>query len=46
MLLCFNATAVLTAAVACQFVGKTLNILADWVREGDPGSCVGAPASR
>jgi hypothetical protein len=41
VLLCLNATAVVTTAVACQFVGKTLNILADWVREGDPGSCVG-----
>jgi hypothetical protein len=40
-LLCLNATATLTTAVACQFVGKTLNILAAWVREGDPGSCVG-----
>jgi hypothetical protein len=40
VLLCLNATAVLTTAVAGQFVGKTLNILADWAREGDPGSCV------
>jgi hypothetical protein len=38
--LCLNATQSLTAAVACQFVGKALNILADWVREGDPGAVV------
>jgi hypothetical protein len=39
--LCLNATAVVTTAVAVQFAGKTLNVLADWVREGDPGSCLG-----
>jgi hypothetical protein len=38
--LCLNATAVVTTAVACQFAGKTLHILADYVREGDPGTCV------
>jgi hypothetical protein len=36
--LCLNATAVVTTAVAVQLAGKTLNVLADWVREGDPGS--------
>jgi hypothetical protein len=40
VLLCLNATATLTTAVACQFVGKTLTILAAWVREGDPGAVV------
>ena len=40
VLLGLNATATLTTAVACQFVGKTLNILAAWVREGDPGAVV------
>src|SRR6516162_9307321 len=39
--LCLNATAVVTTAVAVQLAGKTLNVLADWVREGDPGSCLG-----
>jgi hypothetical protein len=38
--LCLNATQSLTTAVACQFVGKALHILADWVREGDPGAVV------
>ena len=38
--LCLNATQSLTTAVACQFVGKALYILADWVREGDPGAVV------
>jgi hypothetical protein len=40
VLLCLNATAVVTTAVAVQLAGKTLNVLADWVREGDPGTCV------
>jgi hypothetical protein len=40
VLLCLNATGTLTTAVACQFAGKTLNILAAWVREGDPGAVV------
>jgi hypothetical protein len=39
--LCLNATQSLTTAVACQFVGKALYVLADWVREGDPGAVVG-----
>jgi hypothetical protein len=39
--LCLNATQSLTTAVACQFLGKALHILADWVREGDPGAVVG-----
>jgi hypothetical protein len=39
--LCLNATQSLTTAVACQFVGKALYILADWIREGDPGAVVG-----
>jgi hypothetical protein len=26
--------------VACQFIGKALYILADWIREGDPGAVV------
>ena len=38
--LCLNATAVVTTAVAVQLAGKTLHILADWVREGDPGSAL------
>jgi hypothetical protein len=38
--LCLNATQSLTTAAACQFVGKALYILADWVREGDPGAVV------
>jgi hypothetical protein len=38
--LCLNATAVVTTAVAVQLAGKTLNVLADWVREGDPGSAL------
>jgi hypothetical protein len=38
--LCLNASKSLTTAVACQFVGKALHILADWVREGDPGAVV------
>src|SRR6516164_9495558 len=38
--LCLNATAVVTTAVAVQLVGKTLNILADYVRDGDPGTVV------
>jgi len=37
---CLNATAVVTTGVAVQLAGKTLNILADWVREGDPGSAL------
>jgi hypothetical protein len=39
--LCLNATAVVTTAIAVQLAGKTLNVLADWVREGDPGSSLG-----
>jgi hypothetical protein len=39
--LCLNAIQSLTTAVACQFVGKALHILADWVREGDPGAVLG-----
>ena len=39
--LCLNATQSLTTAVACQFVSKAFHILADWVREGDPGAVVG-----
>jgi hypothetical protein len=39
--LCLNATAVVTTAIAVQLAGKTLNILADYVREGDPGNCLG-----
>src|SRR6516164_3478427 len=38
--LCLNATAVVTTAVAVQLAGKALNVLADWVREGDPGSAL------
>src|SRR6516164_3573094 len=38
--LCLNATAVVTTAIAVQLAGKTLHILADWVREGDPGSAL------
>jgi hypothetical protein len=38
--LCLNATKSLMTAVASQFVGKALYILADWVREGDPGGVV------
>jgi hypothetical protein len=38
--LCLNATPVVTTAVVIQLAGKTLNILADYVREGDPGSAL------
>jgi hypothetical protein len=38
--LCLNAAQVLTTGVACQFVGKALHILGDWVRAGDPGAVV------
>jgi hypothetical protein len=39
--LCLNATRAVTTAVAVQFVGQALHVLADWVREGEPGATVG-----
>jgi hypothetical protein len=38
--LCLNATRAVTTAVAVQFVGQGLHVLADWVREGEPGATV------
>jgi hypothetical protein len=38
--LCLNATKSVTTAVAVQFVGQGLHVLADWVREGEPGAIV------
>ena len=38
--LCLNATRSLTTAVAVQFVGKALHVLADCVREADPGVAI------
>ena len=38
--LCLNADNGLTTAVLVQFVEGELNVLADWVREGDPGAVV------
>jgi hypothetical protein len=38
--LCLNATKAVTTAVAVQFVGQGLHVLADWVREGEPGATV------
>lgn len=32
-----NATNQFTTAVLCQFIRGTLYVIADWVREGDPG---------
>ena len=40
VVLCLNATRSLTTAVAVQFVGKALYVLADHVREADPGVAV------
>jgi len=39
--LALNADAGVTTAVLVQFVDGGLHVLADWVREGDPGACVG-----
>src|SRR5262249_21599997 len=36
--LAINATQVCTTAALCQLVDGRLTVLADWVREGDPGS--------
>jgi len=38
--LCLNATRSVTTAVAVQFVGQALHVLADWVRRGEPGDVV------
>jgi hypothetical protein len=38
--LCLNATKAVATAVAVQFVGQGLHVLADWVREGEPGTTV------
>jgi hypothetical protein len=40
VVLCLNATRSLTTAVAVQFVGKALHVLADHVREADPGVAI------
>jgi hypothetical protein len=40
VVLCLNATRSLTTAVAVQFVGKALYVLADYVREADLGVAV------
>lgn len=39
--LALNAADGLTTGVLVQFVEGELNVLADWVREGDPGATVG-----
>lgn len=36
--LALGATRQYTTAVLCQIAGGTLRVLADWVREGDPGA--------
>jgi len=38
--LCLNATRSVTTAVAVQFVGQALHVLADWVHKGEPGDVV------
>ena len=38
--LCLGSRYGYTTAVLVQFAGGVLNILADYVREGDPGSCL------
>jgi hypothetical protein len=40
IVLCLNATRSRTTAVAVQFVGKALHVLADYVREADPGVAI------
>ena len=35
--LCLNATAAYTAAALVQYIDGALRIIADWMREGDPG---------
>lgn len=39
--LAMNATATLTTAVLVQYIDGTLRILADWVRDGEPGAVAG-----